>query len=80
MYDIIFSETASKQFFDLEKTMQVRITKVLERIRMHPENYLKRLAGQPYYRLRVGDYRIIFALDSKNLLVIKIGHRRNIYD
>ncbi|MCZ7372487.1 MAG: type II toxin-antitoxin system RelE/ParE family toxin [Candidatus Methanoperedens sp.] len=38
--------------------------------------------GDPGYKLRVGDYRVIMDIDNKNLiiLVLKAGHRRNIYD
>jgi mRNA interferase RelE/StbE len=40
------------------------------------------MSGTPYYRLRVGDYRVIidWQKDDSLLFVRKIGHRRNIYD
>jgi len=40
-----------------------------------------KLVGDPGYRLRVGDYRVILDIDEGNLfiLVIKIGHRKKIY-
>ncbi len=81
VYQIIFSTKAEKQFMKLSKTVQRRIVSVLERIRIRPGNYLSRLAGLPYYKLRVGDYRLIIDL-QKNLLiiyVIKVAHRKNIY-
>ena len=80
MYEIIFSNKAKKQLFKLEKNIQERIIAALERIRIRPESYIKKLVGDPGYKLRVGDYRVIMDIDNNNLLilVIKVGHRRDI--
>ena len=45
-------------------------------------NGCKKLEGYNGYRVRVGDYRILYEIEDKILLVtiIKIGHRKNIYD
>ena len=40
----------------------------------------KKLKGQEAHRLRVGDYRILFFLDSGKIYIAKIWHRQNIYD
>lgn len=81
MYEIVFSEGAERQFKKLEKSIQKRIVKVLERIKLRPEAHIVKLVGDPGYKLRVGDYRIILDIDKGKLLilVIEIGHRRNIY-
>lgn len=81
MYEIIFSRKAKKQLFKLERTIQEKIIFALERIRIRPEDYLTKLVGDPGYKLRVGDYRVIMDIDKTNLLVlvIKIGHRKDIY-
>jgi len=81
-YDIIFSDLAFKQLKKLEKAVQKRIVKALERIRIRPEAYVTKLVGDPGYRLRVGDYRVIMDIDGHSLriLVLKVGHRKNIYD
>jgi mRNA interferase RelE/StbE len=81
LYKIIFSSKAGKQLFKLEKNIQERIISVLERIRIRPETYITKLVGDPGYKLRVGDYRVIMDIDNNNLhiLVIKVGHRRDIY-
>ena len=80
-YNIIFTDTSLKQFKKLEKDVQVHIIKALERIRIRPEAHVKKLVGDPGYRLRVGEYRVILDIYKYNLviLVIKIGHRKNIY-
>jgi len=81
MYEIILSDDAIKQLNRLETNVQERIISVLERIRIRPQAYVKRLVGDPGYSLRVGDYRIIMDIERNNLLilVIKIGHRKNVY-
>lgn len=79
MYEIIISEKAFKEISKLEKSIQKRIINGLERIRFRPEAYVKKLVGDPEYRLRVGDYRIILDINKNNLLVLKVGHRKNIY-
>jgi len=80
-YNIIFTDTSLKQFKKLEKDVQVHIIKALERIRIRPEAHVKKLVGDPGYRLRVGEYRVILDIykDKLVILVIKIGHRKNIY-
>ena len=41
----------------------------------------RRLSGRPGYRVRVGDYRIIYTVDQEVLLVVVVtlGHRREVY-
>lgn len=82
MYEIIFSERSVKQLKKLEKNIQKRIIATLERIRIRPESYVTKLVGDSGYKLRVGDYRVIMDIERVKLLilVIKIGHRKNIYN
>lgn len=81
MYEILFSDRAKKQLSKLSKDMQQRVIAVLERARIRPEAYITKLVGDPGYKLRVGDYRIIIDIEKKQLLilVIKVGHRKKIY-
>ena len=82
MYTILFSDSALRQLKKLEREIQERLTKALERIRIRPEAYVQKLVGDPGYKLRVGDYRMIMDIDQGRLqiLVIKAGHRKNVYD
>ncbi|MDP3105684.1 MAG: type II toxin-antitoxin system RelE/ParE family toxin [Candidatus Methanoperedens sp.] len=80
-YEIIFSDKALRQLKKMEKNIQERIIAVLERIRVRPETYVTKLVGDPGYKLRVGDHRIIMDIDNKilRILILKVGHRKNIY-
>lgn len=82
MYEIEFSKTAEKQLYKLDKETQSRIISALERIRIRPHSFVKRLVGSPYFRLRVGDYRVILDIQNDKLIifVIEVGHRKNVYD
>ena len=81
MYSIKFTENSERELKKLERNSQERIVKVLERIRIRPEDFVEKLVGETGFKLRVGDYRVILDIDNKELivLVIKIGHRKNIY-
>jgi len=81
LYEIIFSQKAKKQLLRLEKNIQERIIAALERIRIRPEAYITKLIGDPGYKLRVSNYRVIIDLNNNNLfiLVLKVGHRKDIY-
>ena len=82
MYEIDFSVTAEKQLCKLETEVQSRIVAVLERIRVRPYPFITRLVGTAYYRLRVGEYRVILDVREQKVIifVIEVGHRRNVYE
>lgn len=81
MYEIVLSDTAKRQFDKLEKNDQERIGSVFERIKIRPEHFIQRLVNSHYYKLRVGEYRVILDVihDKLVILVVEIGHRRNVY-
>jgi len=82
MYEIEFSSLSKKQLLKLDSKTQIRILSVLQRIRIRPHAYVKKLVGNPYFRLRVGDYRVILKIEENKLIifVIEVGHRKDIYD
>ena len=82
MYEVKFSQSAEKDFYKLEKHMQKRIVVALERIRIRPYPYVKKLVGNAYFSFRVGKYRLILDIQDTQLIifVIDLGLRKNIYD
>jgi len=40
----------------------------------------KKLKGQSRARLRVGDWRVVFYQEAETIVVVAVGHRREIYD
>lgn len=81
MYTLLYTNEFLKQLKKLNKETQKRIISTLERIRIRPYSYVKKLVGSPYFGLRAGDYRIILDIREEKLViyVLELGHRRNIY-
>jgi mRNA interferase RelE/StbE len=82
-YRIEFSPTAESQFKKLPKEVQVRLKHRIDNLaeKPFPRGVKKLSAQENFYRLRIGDYRIIYQVQGKALLVLilKLGHRKNIY-
>lgn len=76
--EIEFTKSALHDLKSLPKNIQKRVISVLFRIRNNPRKYSKKLVGTEFYRIRVGDYRIIIQIDDK-IYVLRIAHRKNIY-
>ncbi|MCY7374731.1 MAG: type II toxin-antitoxin system RelE/ParE family toxin [Pyrinomonadaceae bacterium] len=78
-----FKPAALRQIQRLSKSDQKRISRKIETPADNPlPDGVKKLAGEEgFYRVRVGDYRIIYTIDGEKMivLVITIGHRREIY-
>jgi len=81
MYSIIFTKKAEKQLSRLETNIKNRIIIAIDRAKIRPESYFIRLVGEDLYKLRVGDYRVIAEIhgDKFIILVVKIGHRKEVY-
>ena len=81
MFEVTYSKIAVKFLKKLPREKQEHILSVVERARIRPENYFERLVGDKSYKLRAGEYRIIADIFRSELkiLVVKIGHRKNIY-
>ena len=81
MYSLVYSERALKQLKKLDKDIRKRIISGLERCRIRSYVHIRKLVGCPYFRLRVGDYRVIIELKNNQLRIFVIGvsHRKNAY-
>ena len=82
VYELFYSEKSIKQLEKLDKQLQERIISTLERCRIRPHVHVKKLVSNHYFSLRVGDYRVILSINNNELriLVVEVGHRRNVYD
>jgi mRNA interferase RelE/StbE len=80
-YEIIISPRAMKDLKNLPKEAAARIIETLDRIRNDPVSHVYRLRDSPLYSVHVGEYRIILDILRQKLLVlvVRIGHRRNVY-
>ena len=81
IYTVIWSESAEKQLKKLDRSVAKQIYRKVGQLAEDPYRNTKRLVGMDGYRLRVGDYRVIYRIDNNKLeiLILKTGHRKNIY-
>ena len=87
IFHVVFSETAQKELKKLDKYTQKIILLWLnknlegcENPRIHGKPLTANRVGQ--WRYRIGDYRLIAEIEDERLviLVIKLGHRKEVYD
>ncbi len=79
-----FTGFAEKEFLKLSPVVQKRIIKKLEFYlsQSDPLTFAKNIATptpQATYRFRIGDYRVIFDREEDGILILRVGHRRDIY-
>ena len=84
-YMIEISTSAAKAVDKLEKATRLRIVGAIELLSVDPRPpAAKMLRGgeQGRWRVRVGDYRIVYAIEDDRLLVLvlRVAHRREVYD
>ncbi len=81
-YKILLSPRSIKDLKKLPKNVTARIISTLEEIRDVPIGNVYRISDSPLYSVHVGDYRVILDILHQKLvvLVVRIGHRRNIYE
>ena len=82
-YKISIVRSALRSLQKIEKKTQKRIEKKIDTLASNPipEDSKKLKGKRDLYRIRVGDYRIVYIIENRKLvvLIIKIGHRREIY-
>ncbi len=82
MRSIAFSHEAAKELDALDTTVRLRVDAALDLLAADPlalRGQIKRLKGDTFLRLRIGDWRIIFDLEPQRIIVLAIGHRSDIY-
>lgn len=82
-YQVILSRKAEKELAKLSTQAQIRIAEALLELGENPRPYgYRELKGEDAFRVRVGDYRIIYEIQDDILLVyiVRIGHRKDVYD
>ena len=73
---IRYSKQAEKFLDRQPERVQRRIRAAIAAL---PSGDVKKLKGQPYYRLRVGDFRALFDRDGNIVMIVKIDNRGQVY-
>ena len=77
----IYYQSFVKSFSKHERAMQKRIIRAIEKL---PSGDVKKMQGskktsKPIFRLRIGKYRVLFAMDEENIHIYEIDSRGDIY-
>ena len=83
-YDVVLTSSAEKELKKLSGQLIARIVPRLENLASNPRpSGCKKLrGGDEEWRIRVGDYRVVYTIDDARLLVevTRIRHRREVYE
>jgi mRNA interferase RelE/StbE len=81
-YELLFKKSVAK---DLREFPKADVARIMRRIRALADDPrppgCEKLSGLERYRVRQGPYRIIYEIEDRSLvvLIVKIGHRRDVY-
>ena len=81
-YQLLIKRSAEKELDTLPKQMRVRITNKLLALEEDPRPAgIRKLRGENAYRIRIGDYRVLYTIDDDQEIVTiyAIGYRREVY-
>ena len=82
-YEIEISRSAERQLRRLPRTDQVRIARTMQALASNPfPRGARKLSGyDDVFRVRTGRYRILYSVAERTLVIVvlKVGHRRDVY-
>ncbi|MFZ2726076.1 MAG: type II toxin-antitoxin system RelE/ParE family toxin [Methylococcaceae bacterium] len=82
-YKIEFKASAKKQLLQLPKPIINKVSALIDILATnpHPIGHKKLVGSDSTYRIRCGDYRIIYSVFEQRLIIniVKIGHRKDVY-
>ena len=80
-YRIEYGHTALSDLDSLAPKIRKQILRKIERLELGLQGDIKRLRRADIgYRLRMGNYRILFDVEGDVILIRRVGHRREVYD
>lgn len=83
MYKYIFRKNAEKELKKIPRNIQIQIIKKLKYFisSSNPLDFASYLKDSDLgmYRFRIGDYRVIFDVEGEEIIILTLGHRREIY-
>jgi mRNA interferase RelE/StbE len=82
-YGILIKPSAEKEMDRLPQQVRHRIVEALEELRHEPrpQGAIKLTGEDDLWRIRVGAYRVVYAIreDELLVLVVRVGHRKDVY-
>jgi len=80
-YRLLYTKRAVKDINKLDIVVKKRVGKKLSQYARDPMTYARKLVNASIgtYRWRIGDYRVVFDVDREKIVVLRVGHRSEIY-
>jgi len=80
-YSVLFTPKAARSLRKLQRSVGPRIAEALKTLERSPETG-EQLAPSRFWKIRVGDYRVVYEIDrpKSRVIVLFVGHRKNVYD
>lgn len=80
-YRLTYTQRAARDIRRLQSSIKERVGKTLQRYAEDPMKYAEKLSDARLgtYRFRIGAYRIIFDLEEDEIVILRVGHRSEIY-
>ena len=80
-YSLVYTQRAAKDIRSLDRLVQRQLAKAFVEMAKDPLAKSKKLihAKIGTYRFRLGDYRIVFDIHGEKVVILRVGHRREIY-
>ena len=81
MSKVVFTDRGVKDYRKLPQDIKARITSKIIEYSENPLNHARKLSHHSIgaYRFRIGNYRIIFDFEEDNIIILRVGHRKDIY-
>lgn len=80
-YSIIWSPRSKEDLKELETELVRRIIRKTIELELAPYHFVEKMTDVNCWKMRVGDYRVLLDIseERKEIQVLKVGHRKNIY-
>ena len=80
-YKLAYTRRAEKDIRKLDLSVKHQISKALLKLQDNPLEHSEKLTNPEIgtYRFRTGDYRVVFDIEGKDIVVLRVGHRKEIY-
>ena len=81
VYNLVYTNLACRDIDKLDYSVKARLKNALERLTLDPRHNIEALRNSPLgsYRMRLGNYRVIFDIEGQDFVILRVGHRREIY-
>lgn len=80
-FTLVYTRRAEKDIKKLNPSIKTHIGRALLKLQEDPISHSEKLTDPKIgtYRFRIGDYRVIFDIEDNDIVILRIGHRKEIY-